>query len=133
MELTIHEYTPHDYIYSVYVDRDFLGNPIRNFRKILCPYIFQGLKRLSLGPARFHQGVEIMAGFAGLKPKRVALDVSSNRRIKVTVSILTQPRLTVEDLTGEAQVVGNCSSRCAPSYPARISPVHSWTWERSSR
>jgi hypothetical protein len=57
----------------------------------------------------------------------------SNCGVIIPEPILVQPRLSVEHLPWEAQVVGNCSSRRAPSYPTTISPVHLRTWERLSR
>jgi hypothetical protein len=87
LELTIHQYASQGYGYSVYGYRDFLGNPIRNFREILGPYIFQGLQGLALGATRFHQAIEIMGGFA--KDMREFIGVRGGSR-ESTCSLVTR-------------------------------------------
>jgi hypothetical protein len=58
---------------------------------------------------------------------RVGLDIPADGRIVVSEVVLMQPRLAIEYLAREAQVVGNCSSRRALSYPTTISLVQSRT------
>ena len=68
-----------------------------------------------------------------VQANRIGFNVTADRRIVVSVSVLMQSRLPIEDLPSEPYVVGNCSSRRASSYPTAISPVRSRTWKRSSR
>jgi hypothetical protein len=69
-----------------------------------------------------HVNIGIDAGFYS---QRVALNVFANRRVIVSEVVVMQSRLPIEELSGEAQIVGKRSSRRALSYPAAILPVRS--------
>jgi len=56
---------------------------------------------------RSAQGIGIRIDIAS-EPDRVAFYVSTNSRVIIPEVVLMQSRLPIEDLSGEAQVVGKC-------------------------
>ena len=88
---------------------------------------FPGAGRLQSGwivvrlPVVSYVGIGV---HSGLESQRVALPIFAGSWVVISIVVVMQPRLPIEDLSGEAYVVGKRSSRRAPSYPARISPAH---------